>query len=727
MLPDSVKTTMQRAYSSFLESRGLKPRQGQKLMIAEIARTLSLAEECQLGQAEEETLALPPISVIEAGTGTGKTLAYLIPAIAMARHLDKKLVLATATVALQEQILYKDLPDLRLHGGMDFSFSLAKGRARYLCLSKLDNALRGSDSQQAMLDLHGLALEDPTATDLALYQEMLEALAGQRWKGDRDDWPEVLEDPVWRGVSVDHGQCAGNRCSHFSNCCFFRARENLQKVDCIVANHDLVLADLSLGGGVILPAPEDTIYIFDEAHHLPVKATNHFSHFLRLRASLKWLEQMPALLARLLSDAGMEGTLATAVEKTSLALAPARASMEEHVPVFEQFESQAEEGGGRDLLQYTFKGGLIPDELREVCHQLHAGFGNLAQALERLQEQVRKNMEAEAGEIDRQTAENWFPVVGGMLTRAQAAAGLWQVFGREDLPGSAPCARWISFSGQASEREIGLSCSPVLAADALRGSLWENCFAAVLTSATLTALGNFDFLQMRAGLHQESRFTRIPSPFDHAAAASLMIPKRGFDPGNSQGHTQAIIDILPVILEPTEASLVLFSSRRQMQDVLAGLEPALAQRVLCQDDHGKQQLLALHRERVAAGEGSVIFGLASLAEGVDLPGEHCRHVVIAKIPFAVPNDPVEATLGEWVKSQGQNSFSVISVPEACLRLVQASGRLLRSESDTGCITILDERLHKKVYGRQILDSLPPYRRQLFDPVGLGVAGWRALL
>jgi len=158
---------------------------------------------------------------------------------------------------------------------------------------------------------------------------------------------------------------------------------------------------------------------------------------------------------------------------------------------------------------------------------------------------------------------------------------------------------------------------------------------------------------------------------------------------------------------------VLFSSRRQLQEVQEGLHPAFRRLILAQDDYSKQELLRLHRLTVDRGEPSIIFGLASLAEGIDLPGKYCTHVVIAKIPFPVPNDPVDATLGDWVKSRGRNPFQEISVPEAALRLIQASGRLLRQESDRGTITILDERLATRSYGKGILDSLPPYPREFF--------------
>lgn len=261
--------------------------------------------------------------------------------------------------------------------------------------------------------------------------------------------------------------------------------------------------------------------------------------------------------------------------------------------------------------------------------------------------------------------------------------------------------------------DLALSCSPVLAAQTLIEHLWGRCAGAVLTSATLSALGTFDVLAMRAGLPAHTVYHRIGSPFDYANAATLTIPRLNCDPSDARAHTAAIVHLLPQVLDPAQASLVLFSSRRQMLDVLEAIPESWRQRILCQDDYQKSQLLELHRGRVDAGEGSVIFGLASFAEGVDLPGRYCEHVLIAKIPFAVPNDPIEATLAQWVQQQGKNPFMTLSVPEASFRLVQAVGRLLRSESDTGRVTVFDERLVSKFYGKSIMDSLPPFAREIF--------------
>jgi ATP-dependent DNA helicase DinG len=711
MLSDDIKHTIQSNYSLILQRKNLQTRPGQKQMIAAIARTLGAAD---LSRDESSGPGEPAICVVEAGTGTGKTLAYLLAAIPVAKALEKKLVIATATVALQEQVIFKDIPDLLLNSDLQFTYALAKGRGRYLCLSRLDNALRSNSSSDAMRDLFKVEVQDPASMDRALYEQMLEKLGNGDWRGDRDEWPDAIDEERWRPVAVEHGQCAGNRCSYFSSCCYFKSRNDLDKTDLIIANHDLVLSDLALGGGVILPAPEDSIYIFDEAHQLPGKSINHFSHFLRCGSTGTWIDQFGTAMQRIAQDRAGKGRLSDLLLDAREHGHSARISLQEAFILLQQFQDRAESASARgELTQYVFPSGVVEPALCSALDALALEFTAVSARLAKIAELLRQCMEEDEGEVERDQAEAWYPLFGSAQMRTEAAARCCLHFSRSDEAGHPPDARWLTFSEQGGNLEITLSTSPVLAAEDLHEKLWTTCFAAVLTSATLTALGNFDFLAQRCGLPDSTQYQRITSPFSHREAAILRLPRKGFDPSNNEAHTQAIIELLPDMLKKEKGALVLFSSRRQMGDVLFGLPPAFRKQVLSQDDYGKQELLRLHRELVDAGKNSIIFGLASLAEGIDLPGDYCTHVVIAKIPFPVPNDPVDATLGEWVKAQGRNPFNEISVPEAALRLIQASGRLLRKESDTGTITILDERLLTRGYGRAILDSLPPYEREVF--------------
>ncbi len=708
MISDQVKQDIQSYYSQFLQNRKLKPRYGQKLMIAEIAKSLSAIELDEDGKRTADSSAL---CVVEAGTGTGKTIAYLIAALPIAKALGKQVVVATATVALQEQIMFKDIPELQANTDMEFSCLLAKGRGRYLCLSKLENALRENSSQEAMQDLYGIELGDSTLADQKIYQEMMKALDEKRWQGDRDDWPETLDNQQWRGVSVEHGQCSGSRCSNFNACYFFKSRQQLQQAECIIANQDLVLADLSLGGGAILPHPSELIYIFDEAHHLAAKGLSHFSHFVQLRSSINWLDQSKKLMTRLQQQAGTE--LKSLFVKADTAAMETRHKLNEAYLLFEQFNSEQIQGDLQQS-QHTYERGVVDPELREVCGILYLCFSQFGQALDKILTRIRQCMENEGGEIDSVLAESWYPGLGSLQARCEASLMLWFHYANPDTNKDIPQARWLTFSKVQDELEISLSCSPILAAEALTEKLWNECFAAVLTSATLSALNSFDFLSMRTGLPKESNFCRIGSPFNFAEAGVLRIPEKGFDAGNSTAHTQAIVNCLPDLLSEDKGALVLFSSRRQMQDVLESLESDFKDKILSQDDYPKQQLIALHKSNIDGNEQSIIFGLASMSEGIDLPDAYCTHVVIAKLPFSVPNDPIEVTLGQWMKDQGLNPFSEISIPETAMKLVQASGRLLRSESDAGKISILDERLLNRRYGSSILDALPPYRREVFS-------------
>ncbi|MEY4642408.1 MAG: hypothetical protein RLZZ227_2402 [Pseudomonadota bacterium] len=710
MLSDDIKKTIQTTYTQLLERKQMQKRGGQKRMIAEIARTLACVERDEEGRRSAPE---PGICVVEAGTGTGKTLAYLVAALPVAMALEKKLVIATATVALQEQVLNKDIPDLLRNSELKFTYALAKGRGRYLCLAKLDNALRSNTSNDAMRDLFKVEVQDPATLDRALYEKMLETLSQGEWQGDRDEWPESLDDDTWRPVAVEQGQCAGNRCSYFQTCCYFRSRANLEKADCIVANHDLVLSDLALGGGVILPHPGESIYVFDEAHQLPGKSLSHFSYFLRLGSTGKWLEQFGGIMQRIITGLQV-GRLQALLGEAVVLCTTIRASQLDVFAVLRQFRDRAEATNGRgDVSQFVFLRGIVDDDLCDMLDALCSEFGELAARFGKVSDVLKECMESDSGELDRQQAETWFPIFGSAYMRGLGAAACCREFGKHDAGGGAPNARWLTFHENAGDMDISLSTSPVLAAAALEEKLWDACFGAVLTSATLTALGSFEFLRQRCGLPASTNYHRIASPFTYHEAAKLRVPRTGFDPSNNAGHTQAIAELLPKLLTDRSGALVLFSSRRQMLDVLGLVPSAFRQTVLCQDDFSKQELLRLHRETVDRGQISVIFGLASLAEGIDLPGNYCTHVVIAKIPFPVPTDPVDSTLGEWVKDQGRNPFQEISVPEAALRLIQASGRLLRQESDTGTITILDERLVTKFYGKAILDSLPPYERVIF--------------
>jgi|TARA_Y100000310_G_scaffold191156_1_gene191157 ATP-dependent DNA helicase DinG len=702
MLDEELKQTIQSAYSRLLEGKGYSARLCQRMMIAAIANTL--------GNLQTDDEEKPNLCVIEAGTGTGKTIAYALAAIPIAKALGKSLVISTATVALQEQIVYTDLPDIKRHSELEFSFTLAKGRRRYLCLSRLDSVLQESSSLSQNLAFYDDEVDQFSDEESRLlYQRLLDAAAQGQWDGDKDSWKESIADRDWYRISTDHVQCSGRRCMNYGNCFFYKARERIHKVDCIVTNHDLVLADLTIGGGAVLPDPAETLYIFDEGHHLPEKTIDHFSLFSNLRASQTWLQQMPPLLTALLAEMESLATWTERLDRFEDSVAELNRDLEVALGVLgEHFESVRESNRGVPA-QYRFPGGRIAEPIRQLAVNLCAGFARLQGLLTALDadfEQILSDEEAD----DRDLAVEWHPTVAALLTRTQSNTLLWQDFSEEDQSELPPRARWLTLREYQGDREIQISSSPVLVDGILNQHLWERCFGAVITSATLAVRGDFSRFMQRSGVSADNNFNALPSPFDFSKQGEIRIPAMQCDPRDSDAHTRAIIEMLPELLSDQSGSLVLFASWWQMNEVLRELPEEFLRRVLAQGDLSKQEIIKQHRRQVDAGQSSVIFGLASFAEGIDLPGEYCDHVVIIKIPFSVPNDPVVATLCEWVDGRGGNSFREISVPDAILRLIQASGRLLRTEQDRGVVTLLDRRIVTQRYGEMILDSMPPYKR-----------------
>ena len=706
MLTDLVKKQIQSAYSKFLENKNLKSRFGQKMMIAEIAKTFGNIELDEENVREVSDKSGNHICVVEAGTGTGKTIAYLLPALAIAKSMGKKLVVSTATVALQEQIVSKDLPELLRHSDLSFTFSLAKGRGRYLCLSKLDNLLAEYESGlNPTRALYEDEIPSVTAQGIKLYQSMMDALASNKWTGERDTWPQALDQEEWQIITTDHRQCTGRRCSNVSSCSFFKARDSLHSVDCIVTNHDLVLADLALGGGAILPDPKDTLYIFDEGHHLPQKALSHFAHHSRMTSTSKWLDQCNKGLGAILGQISGAGNVDRYAEQLPAAFIDCKQQLDQLYPILEALVQTISLDDRQS--NYRFKDGIVPQSLLLPSVELQRSFDRLTDLLSKMCSELNEAMEDAHCPVPKIDLENNYPLIGTWQSRAEANRELWASYAVPDVNTSVPKARWLTPVDNSGNMDIEVCSSPILASKTLQYSLWDKCCGAVITSATLTALGNFQRFQMRAGTPNNANYQIVPSPFNFAQA-TLEIPAFAVDASNADVHTISLIDHLPKLLNKKEGTLVLFSSRRQMQEVYDEMPESIRDLILIQGDNSKQEMLTQHKRKIDDGEGSILFGLASFSEGVDLPGDYCRHVIIAKLPFAVPDDPIESALSEWVESRGGNPFMDITVPDASLKLVQACGRLLRTETDTGKISLLDRRILTKRYGKAILNSLPPF-------------------
>ncbi|AFP31085.1 MULTISPECIES: ATP-dependent DNA helicase DinG [Marinobacter] len=703
-LSEQTKQQIQQAYRDMLAGKEVRARYGQRLMIAEIARYMG-----DITDNDGQRTSPPSACVVEAGTGTGKTLAYLIAAIPVAKALNKTLVISTATVALQDQIVLKDLPDLKKHSKLDINWTLAKGRGRYLCMSRLEGRLHdegnGDSDTMPLFLLDAPGKEEPGTR--AFFEEMLASYGARKWDGDRDHWPEQIPDDIWRQVTTDHRQCTNRHCSYFDSCAFFEARKDLDAADIVVANHDLVLADLALGGGAILPEPENALFIFDEAHHLPDKALNHFAASISLNSTRSWLKQLSQMLVKMQPylSPGTQGA------KTLERISEAARDVDLVVTrVYEYCEHNItwEFNDERRSAQWRYPEGQLPDDMAELAAEARIASANFSRHLGALAEELQGAFdERKTHDIDRETAESWYPVIGSFHSRSEEQLRLWAAWCEETK--SPPPARWTVRQRWDHGEDITLYSSPVLADDLLYTRLWSRAYGSVLTSATLTALGKFDRLRSRAGLPEDARYLVVPSSFRYQQMATVEVPAMKAMP-TDDGFLEELIERLPTLWQGETATLVLFTSRRQMhqvRDALAGDYPGL---IITQDDMAKGEVLRQHCARVDDGRPSVLFGVASFAEGIDLPGKYLHHVVITRLPFSVPDDPIDASLAEWVTQRGGNPFMEITVPEASIKLVQAVGRLLRTEEDTGRVTILDRRIVARRYGQLLLDSLPPFRR-----------------
>ncbi len=741
MLTTDLKSTIQSAYRQFLEHRELTPRHGQKLMIANIANTLANikadsqgkridSNPSDGGEVTSKNKSTPPhLCIVEAGTGTGKTVAYLLATIPIAQALNKKLVVSTATIALQEQIILKDLPEVKKNTDLSFNYILAKGRGRYLCLSKLDRILMDSspeiDLSQSLYDQESPLVDEQAIT---IYNSMVDALTAGKWDGDRDSWETEINSDVWASVTTNHRECTGRRCSNVNSCSFFKAREAIDKYDVIVANHDLVLADLALGGGAILSHPEDTIYIFDEGHHLPDKALSHFSYHTRVAATSKWLDQSHKTLSNMLGDISGAGQVDHYAERLPATFLEAKQSLEKLYPQCQLLMEEkllndndrshfTNNNFSNDGKRYRFEGGIPPANIIQIAEELSLQFDRLNSLLAHMTTEVQEAMEDGYCSVPKVDLETWFPVIGNWQSRAEANLALWRSYASvtldapEESNKTVPLARWITLVEFSGVVDFEVCSSPILASNTLKYRLWEECYGAVVTSATLTALGRYDRFMMRSGTTVDQHYSVMPSPFDFSQAL-LQVPSFAVEANQAREHTDNIVENLPALLDKQKGSLVLFSSRKQMEDVFYQLPQHLRNEILMQGDRSKQTMLVEHKKKIDEGASSVLFGLASFAEGVDLPGNYCSHVIIAKLPFAVPDDPIEASLSEWVEQRGGNAFMDITVPDAAMKLVQACGRLLRKETDTGTITILDKRLMTKRYGKLLLNCLPEYTIEL---------------
>jgi ATP-dependent DNA helicase DinG len=708
MLTDLEKNAIRDHYQNIAKSLPhFRPRQAQREMIAAIANAFSRTQQQQAGEDAPERNG-ESIVIVEGPTGVGKSLAYLLAGGIMAQTRGKILVVSSATVALQEQLVGRDLPFVVRHSGLSLSFALAKGRGRYLCPYKLyqltqlnaQDSLQGFEPQQVFWD------KKPRAEELAVLRDMADQFAARIFNGDRDTWPEQIDEGLWQRVTNDRHGCLKAGCPNRPECPFFLARETLETVNVVVANHDLLLADIGMGGGVILPSPANSFYCIDEAHHLSHKALQQFAAEHSLNQALWFLDRIGNVVDK----------VAGVLDKSELAVLATEAasglqeSMQEWLFHLADIPSLATQDGIEES-SWLWPDGVIPSGLSILVNNTAMAARMLLKHINSMNEALaaaRRDKNQDGSLLDRLCGD-----LGMLLARVEQVVDVWDLISTENVEGEAPLAKWITRTFK-DKVDYSFNASPITSASKLASGLWRRAAGALLTSATLRSLGTFDLLLKQTGLNwlPDTAMLALDSPFHFAEQGELYIPALAASPKDAAAHTSEIVKWLPRLINENEAigTLVLFSSRRQMHEVALKLPDSHLPLLLVQGEIPKQVLLQRHQEAIAAGKPSIIFGLDSFAEGLDLPGEMCVQVIIAKLPFAMPDNPIEKTRNQWIEARGGNPFMEITVPEASIKLIQAVGRLIRTESDYGRVTILDNRILTARYGKQLLACLPPFKR-----------------
>ncbi len=684
--------------------------------IAQAMRTVHGAREYEdrpaqraMAAAVTRTFNEGGVALLEAGTGVGKSLGYLVPALRWAAANGERTIVSTNTITLQEQLVAKDLPFLqRALGDQPVRFALLKGWRNYLCLQRLEQATGA-----------GAALfEDGLTGDLTA----IAAWAARTTDGSLADLPTTPRSEVWDEVAAEPDLCGRLKCSFYDKCFLFKARKEAAQADVVVVNHHLLLSDVAVrrisqnwDDAAVLPAYKRLV--IDEGHHLEDAAAAHLGASVTRRALSRLFARLerrgkgllPALDARLrgwndlLSTASLDllqerlvPSAATARDRSLLLFELLTVMMaEENVNVWRltpEFEQHP-----------AWKGG-VGNTLDELLKEIAALGDGLRLIRERL-------------ESDEKKSEELAPLLGEVrgVSRRLANAGDALARALRTPPPGEPVVRWIEMTGKPGpERNLALHCVPLDLAPVLRDDLFGRVESAIVTSATLATDDGFGFLEQRLGIDtlDMPRTTEVfPSPFDYPNQALLVVPNDLPAPNEDpRAHLLAVGEQLRDLMVASDGGLfALFTSHRDLREMATQLRQAgydARWPLLVHGEEPRDVLLQRFRDSGRA----VLLGTATFWEGVDVPGDALRGLLIAKLPFRVPSEPMVAAQCEAIEARGGNAFGEFMLPHASLRLKQGFGRLIRTATDRGVVVLSDPRVLSKRYGRELLDGLPPARR-----------------
>jgi ATP-dependent DNA helicase DinG len=630
-------TILDKYFEILRQFNSYEPRKAQELMVSRVAQSIAL----------KQTL------VVEAGTGSGKSFGYLIPALFQDR-LDaegkkKPVAISTATIALQEQLLQKDIPFLAKAAGLDhLNVKLVKGRGNYLCIQKLTELERQVKSNSSEF----------------LHINYLKSELQGGWNGDIADLELSIPPELWKEIRSDSEDCLGRRCRFYDQNPYRQAREDLDQADVLIVNHALYLQDLSAAQSLL---PPHDVVIFDEAHQIKHYALGAFTVRIGKFATQKLLQKIHRRLQ----------------------------------PLPENFHHQIAESESA-IFEWLFRAEnsvfrLYPDDLFLYIVRKHIFvLQELEQWLVGMDVKqltlIRPDLFESELDMDKARVQR-----EKLIKQLQGLIARWEFFLEED-PFSKQRVNWVEVDKDRLYYE--LKSTPLNISEMMGTQLWQEK-TGILTSATLAVNNNLKFIRKDLGI-EESEDMVLPSPFKYEDQCVLYLPSHLPDP-NSDLFNIAITEEIADILQLSQGrAFVLFTSNQAMRRVSDALIPRLPFPCKVQGEMPRNRLIDWFKET----PNSVIFATSTFWEGIDVPGESLSCVIMDKIPFSPPGDPVNQAVVDYIKARGDDWFGQYVLPQAVIKLKQGFGRLIRTSSDKGLVAILDPRIRQKGYGKIIQRSLP---------------------